>query len=118
MTSILLDNAINYAPESGFVTVSLARRQNSFELRVSDTGIGIPEHAIPRIFDRFYRVEESRTENAESNGLGLAIAKWVVEAHRSTIDVASKPGQGSTFTVFISQVGQAEHTDAAYAPLS
>ncbi|WP_263353260.1 sensor histidine kinase [Acidicapsa acidisoli] len=118
MTSILLDNAIKYTPESGIVTVSLARRQNSLELRVSDTGIGIPEHAIPRIFDRFYRVEESRTENEESNGLGLAIAKWVVEAHRSTIDVVSKPGQGSTFTVSIPQVAQTEHTDAAYAPLS
>lgn len=118
MVSILIDNAIKYTPEDGSITVSLTGLQEAFELRVSDTGIGIPEHAIPRIFDRFYRVEESRTENEESNGLGLAIAKWVVEAHRSTIDVVSKPGQGSTFTVSIPQLVQAEQTDDAYAPLS
>jgi heavy metal sensor kinase len=118
MVSILVDNAIKYTPEAGAITVSLARRHDAFELRVSDTGIGIPEHAMPRIFDRFYRVEESRTESEESNGLGLAIAKWVVEAHRSRIDVASKPGQGSTFTVSIPQVVQAKQSETAYAPLS
>jgi signal transduction histidine kinase len=118
MVSILVDNAIKYTPEAGAITVSLARRHDAFELRVSDTGIGIPEHVMPRIFDRFYRVEESRTESEESNGLGLAIAKWVVEAHRSRIDVASKPGQGSTFTVSIPQVVQAKQSETAYAPLS
>jgi two-component system, OmpR family, heavy metal sensor histidine kinase CusS len=118
MISILLDNAIKYTPEGGSITVSLARFHEVFHLRVSDTGIGIPEHAIPRIFDRFYRVEESRTENGESNGLGLAIAKWVVEAHRSTIDVISKPGKGSTFTVSIPQAIHMEMSDAAYAPLT
>lgn len=118
MVSILLDNAIKYTPEAGSITVSLTRDQNAHKLQVSDTGIGIPEHAIPRIFDRFYRVEESRTESGESNGLGLAIAKWVVEAHRSRIDVASNPGKGSTFTVAIPQVIHAKQSETAYAPLS
>ncbi|WP_446744192.1 ATP-binding protein [Silvibacterium acidisoli] len=118
MVSILLDNAIKYTPDTGSITVSLARRDDDYELRVSDTGIGIPEHAIPRIFDRFYRVDESRPESGESNGLGLAIAKWVVEAHRSRIDVVSKPGQGSTFTVSIPQVLQTKLSETAYAQLS
>jgi two-component system, OmpR family, heavy metal sensor histidine kinase CusS len=118
LVSILIDNAIKYTPVAGSIAVSLERCCGIFELRVCDTGIGIPEHAIPRIFDRFYRVEESRTENGESNGLGLAIAKWVVEAHRSRIDVASKPGKGSTFTVSIPQVAQEKQSETAYAPLS
>jgi len=118
MVSILLDNAIKYTPEAGSITISLIKIEGFFELRVSDTGIGIPEHALPRIFDRFYQVDQSRAENGESNGLGLAIAKWVVEAHRSKIDVISAPGQGSTFTVSIPQTILMEPSDAAYAPLS
>ncbi len=101
MVSILLDNAIKYTPKKGFIRVSLAREENSVKIQVSDTGIGIPAHALPKIFDRFYRVDESRVGSGESSGLGLAIAKWVVEAHHATIDVASTPGKGSTFTVSI-----------------
>jgi heavy metal sensor kinase len=118
MVSILLDNAIKYTPEAGSITVSLFKTEGLFELRVSDTGIGIPEHALPRIFDRFYRVDRSRAENGESNGLGLAIAKWVVEAHRSKIDVISTLGQGSTFAVLIPQTVHVKSSDSAYAPLS
>lgn len=118
MVSILLDNAIKYTPERGSITVSLQQAEAFVELRVRDTGIGIPEHALPRIFDRFYRVDEARMENDESNGLGLAIAKWVVDAHQSKIDVVSTPGQGSTFTVFIPQTVQTELSDVVYASLS
>ena len=118
MVSILLDNAIKYTPQGGSITVSLFPDGDSFALRVSDTGIGIPQDAIPKIFNRFYRADQSRAESGESNGLGLAIAKWVVEAHSSTIDVISAPGKGSTFTVSIPQVVHTERPDEAYAPLS
>lgn len=117
MVSILLDNAIKYTPKGGSINVSLHPVEEYFELRVRDTGIGIPEDAIPKIFDRFYRVDESRSENGESNGLGLAIAKWVVEAHRSKIDVVSTPGEGSVFTVSIPQAVHTESDQEAYAPL-
>lgn len=117
MVSILLDNAIKYTPKGGSINVSLYPVEHNFELQVRDTGIGIPEDAIPKIFDRFYRVDESRSENGESNGLGLAIAKWVVEAHRSKIDVVSTPGKGSVFTVSIPQIVRTESCDEAYAPL-
>lgn len=101
MLSILLDNAIKYTPEKGFIRVSLTREENKAIIQVSDTGIGIPAHALPKIFDRFYRVDESRAGSGESSGLGLAIAKWVVEAHHAAIHVVSAPGKGSTFTVSI-----------------
>jgi heavy metal sensor kinase len=101
MVSILLDNAIKFTPEQGSVTISLERYKGFVQLRVRDNGIGIPEDSLSRIFDRFYRVDPSRAGNNESSGLGLAIAKWVVEAHHSKIDVVSTPGKGSTFIVSI-----------------
>ena len=99
LLNILLDNAIKYTPEAGNIFVSLERASNRFELKVSDTGIGIPPDALSRIFDRFYRVDESRNREDGSSGLGLAIAKWIVEAHNATIQVASIVGAGTTFTV-------------------
>ena len=118
MLSILFDNAVKYTPEQGTITVSLTRAEHVVEIQVSDTGIGIPTYALPRIFDRFYRVDEARSESGDSNGLGLAIAKWVVEAHHSTIGVVSKPGAGSTFTVAIPSSIEPEQPEAAYASMA
>jgi two-component system, OmpR family, heavy metal sensor histidine kinase CusS len=118
MVSILIDNAIKYTPYAGSITISLLLVGDSFELRVTDTGIGIPEEAIPKIFDRFYRVDQSRSATEESNGLGLAIAKWVVEAHYSSIEVVSTPGKGSTFTVRVPQFVHTERSYEAYVPIS
>lgn len=101
MMTILLDNAIKYTPESGSILISLATDGHRIQLAVSDTGIGIPAEALPKIFDRFYRVDEARSQDEGSSGLGLSIAKWIVEAHQSTISVDSTPGKGSTFTVSI-----------------
>jgi signal transduction histidine kinase len=67
--------------------------------RVSDNGLGIPRRALKKIFLRFYQVDRSLSRRAEGCGLGLSIAKFIVEAHQGTITVESKPGQGSTFTV-------------------
>jgi heavy metal sensor kinase len=101
MVMILLDNAIKYTPESGSILISLTAKFDIIRLQVRDTGIGIPAEALPKIFDRFYRVDEARSQDEGSSGLGLSIAKWVAEAHQSTITVDSTPGEGSTFTVSI-----------------
>ncbi|AEU37884.1 integral membrane sensor signal transduction histidine kinase [Granulicella mallensis MP5ACTX8] len=118
MVTILLDNATKYTPESGSILISLIKEHENIQLEVSDTGIGIPADALPKIFDRFYRVDESRSQDEGSSGLGLSIAKWVVEAHRSTISVDSTPGKGSTFTVFIPLVEPILATETSYLAAS
>ncbi len=96
---ILLDNAIKYTPEGGDVTLSIRTEPKQFILSVKDTGIGIPPEDIGRIFDRFYRVDKTRSRQQGGHGLGLSIAKWIVEAHGGTIHVQSQLGQGSEFLV-------------------
>ena len=100
---ILLDNAIKYTPEGGTVSLSLEqhvmKQRKVVEISVSDTGIGIaPEH-LPHIFDRFYRADKARTRQIGGHGLGLSIAKWIVEAHNGHIQVESEVGKGTTFTL-------------------
>ncbi len=90
----LLDNAIKYT-ERGEISISANHNEDSVLVKVADTGIGIPAEHIPHIFDRFYRVEESRT--LRGAGLGLAIAKEIVRAHHGEIEVRSKIGQGTVF---------------------
>ena len=96
---ILVDNAIKYTPPGGKVTMSLRQENGWAVVTVSDTGSGIPPEDIPHIFDRFYRVEKARTRSQGGAGLGLAIAKWVVQSHGGKIEVDSKVGSGTTFTV-------------------
>ncbi|MFC5449455.1 sensor histidine kinase [Paenibacillus aestuarii] len=98
---ILLDNAIKYTPEDGTIAVALDREAKQWSLSVRDTGIGIPADDVPRIFDRFYRVEKHRSRAEGSAGLGLSIAKWIVKAHRGSLEVVSVVGEGSTFIVRI-----------------
>ncbi len=96
---ILIDNAIKYTPESGRVTLSMMQVNGWAEVRVSDTGVGIPPEDIPYIFDRFYRVDKARTRAQGGAGLGLAIAKWIVQMHDGHIRVESKVGEGTTFVM-------------------
>ena len=95
----LLDNAIKYTPASGQVTASWSLNGERVELWVRDTGIGIPDEHIPFVFDRFYRVDKARSRSEGGVGLGLAISRWIAEAHGGSIHVESAPGKGSTITV-------------------
>lgn len=97
----LLTNAIRYTPEGGQVVVRLRDGDRGVELAVEDTGIGIPEPDLPRIFDRFYRVDKARSRDEGGNGLGLSIVKWIVDAHHGEIGVESVVGEGSIFTVIL-----------------
>ncbi len=96
---LLLDNAVKYTPSGGRITVSLGRDATGATVAVSDSGIGIPESALPHVFERFYRVDESRSRDAGGAGLGLSIAKWLAERHNATLEAESVVGQGSTFRV-------------------
>jgi heavy metal sensor kinase len=95
----LLDNAIKYTPEGGTVEVRLARRHRGAVVTVRDNGIGIPAEHLPRVFDRFYRVDKARSREEGGTGLGLSIAKIIITAHDGQIDLTSTPGQGTLCTV-------------------
>jgi signal transduction histidine kinase len=95
----LLGNASVFTPPDGRVTLSCARRAGKALVLVEDTGIGIAEQDMPHIFESFFHLEKSRTRNLGGTGLGLAICKAIVEAHKGRIDVASRVGHGTTFTV-------------------
>ncbi|MCX7986064.1 MAG: ATP-binding protein [Bacteroidales bacterium] len=94
----LIENAINYGNEDGRVKVSFYEMNDLILVEVSDNGIGIEEKHIPRLFERFYRVDKSRSRNLGGSGLGLAIVKHIIESHGQTIHVRSAPGVGSTFS--------------------
>jgi signal transduction histidine kinase len=95
----LLTNAINYTPEKGRIEVSLARTDSQVHIQVSDNGFGIEARHLEKIFERFYRVKTERTRYITGTGLGLPIARGLVEAMGGRIRVQSAPEQGSTFTV-------------------
>jgi len=97
----LFSNAINYSPEGGRVSITAQGQGEYMEIKISDTGVGIPEEELPKIFDKFYRVKHPKTRQVMGTGLGLAIVKGVVEAHHGTIDVESVPDQGTTFRILL-----------------
>lgn len=99
--SNLIENAIKYNTEEGWVRVSLNADHKYFFVKVSDSGIGIPESAQDSIFERFYRVDKARSRETGGTGLGLAITKNVIQMHRGAIKVYSKEGEGTTFNVRI-----------------
>ncbi|NWF54943.1 MAG: phosphate regulon sensor histidine kinase PhoR [Syntrophaceae bacterium] len=97
----LLRNAISYTPEGGSITVEAKPATGGVEISVTDNGIGIPPEDLPRIFERFYRVDKGRSRDLGGTGLGLSIVKHIVEAHGGQVRVESKPGKGSRFTFFL-----------------
>ena len=94
----LIENAMRYTPPGGHITLSLTGKSDNIMVKVADTGQGIPEHEISHIFDRFYRLEKNRTASGKNAGLGLSIAKRIIDLHGSNIEAASKPDHGTTFS--------------------
>jgi signal transduction histidine kinase len=124
---ILLDNAVKFTPKGGLVQVRLSATADGARVMVRDTGSGISQHDLPRIFDRFYRSEVSRSQ--PGSGLGLAIARQIAERHGGRIEVVSVVGEGSTFTLILPiemadrddpastiQTGTAEHSPSSHRP--
>ena len=97
----VLDNAVKYTPVGGEINVSIKRANEHVILTVADNGIGIPQKDIPFVFDRFYRVDKSRSREQHSSGLGLSICKWIVEAHGGSIDISSKKGEWTQARIFL-----------------
>jgi signal transduction histidine kinase len=95
----LVSNALHYTSPGGSVTLIARQEQGKVQLAVNDTGSGIPQDKLPNIFERFYRIEESRPQNQGESGLGLAIAKSIVEAHQGTIRAESQLGTGTSMTI-------------------
>ncbi|AZT91519.1 HAMP domain-containing protein [Caldicellulosiruptor changbaiensis] len=97
----LISNAVTYVQESGQINVVLQKEEDKIKIIVKDNGPGIPEEDLPRIFERFYRVDKARSRELGGSGLGLSIADEIVKAHGGTILVESKVGSGTTFTVVL-----------------
>lgn len=95
----LVDNATRYTPERGKIVVQLGQEDGSVRLEISDTGIGIPEVDIPRIFERFYVVDQSRSRETGGAGLGLSIVKCITDIHQAEIEVTTSEGEGTSFVI-------------------
>jgi len=94
----LIENALRYTPPGGQITLSLSGKSDNIMIKVADTGKGIPEEEIAHIFERFYRLEKDRSASAKNAGLGLSIAKRIIDLHGGNIEAASKPNHGTTFS--------------------
>ena len=103
----LAENAIKYTPEHGNITLSCLASDTHVSYQITDTGIGISTADLPRIFDRFYRVDKARARQSGGNGIGLSLVKFLVELFDGTITVQSIPGQGTTFTLNFPRINEA-----------
>ncbi len=112
----LIQNTVKYEPEGGTVTVQVAQRDGAACVAVTDEGIGIPEHALPRLFSRFYRAPNVDPQQISGMGLGLYVVKEIVALHGGTVGVTSTEGQGSTFTICLPLLGDAPPVPAAAGP--
>lgn len=99
--SNLLDNAVKFTPEYGSVALQLTSENNTAHFSIKNSGMGIPENALPYIFNRFYQVDQSRSGTSRGSGLGLSICNKIVEVHRGSITVESNKDEGVTFTVIL-----------------
>jgi two-component system OmpR family sensor kinase len=111
----LVDNAMKYTPPGGKVSLSLAKANGIAEIAVADTGIGIPAEDLPRVFDRFYRVDKARSRNMGGSGLGLSIAYWIAQAHGGNITVSSAVGEGTEFRITLPTISE-KTEDGAQQP--
>jgi two-component system phosphate regulon sensor histidine kinase PhoR len=97
----LIDNAVKYTPENGKIDIKVLNSDSQVLTEITDTGIGIPKEHLPRIFERFYRVDKTRSRNLGGTGLGLSIVKHIVIMHGGKIEVHSEEGKGSKFSIYI-----------------
>lgn len=97
----VVENAIKYTQNNGKILITLRSDPQTAIINVKDTGMGIPEEQLPHIFDRFFRVDKSRSGKLAGSGLGLAIVNWIIKAHDGKIDVASKLNEGTVFTIYL-----------------
>ena len=97
----LTDNAIRYNNAGGFVKLDISRKEDAVVLSVQDNGIGIPKEHQDRIFERFYRVDKSRSKSTGGTGLGLAIVKHILVQHDAKLDLDSEVGKGTTIRVYL-----------------
>jgi two-component system heavy metal sensor histidine kinase CusS len=102
----LISNAIAHTPEGGFVTIKTRAEEANICIEVSDTGIGIPAEALPRVFDRFFRVDPSRSQASGGTGLGLSIVQGIMQLHRGRVDISSQPGVGTRVMLCMPGRGQ------------
>ncbi len=109
---VLLDNAVKYTPIGGTITLSCEHMPDGCMTTVSDTGVGISKEDLPRIFDRFYRSDEARKREGGGHGLGLSIARIIVLSHGGRITVRSKPGAGTSFSMFFPEKTKATEIPA------
>jgi len=100
----LLDNAFKFTPRGGTVVVRLSDTGDKARLEVRDDGVGMAAEVVPHVFERFYRGDPARSTNAPGAGVGLSLAKWIVDRHHGSIAVASDPGRGSTFSIEIKKI--------------
>jgi two-component system phosphate regulon sensor histidine kinase PhoR len=106
----VVENAVKYTPRGGSVVVRIEKRGEWLALEVEDTGIGIPSAVLPRVFERFFRVDPSRSREMGGTGLGLAIVKHVVRAHRGKVELKSREGQGTRFTILLRLIQEGDGT--------
>ena len=95
----LIDNSLKFTPAGGRVEVRVDYASDAAVLTVRDTGIGIPQDALPHVFERFYRADSARSPEVDGAGLGLALVKWIAERHDGTVDIVSDEGHGTIVTV-------------------
>jgi len=103
----LIENALQHTPANGQVRVSLTADSKHISVEIEDSGCGIPEEELPHIFERFYRLDKTRETSSEHAGLGLAIAKRILDLHQNSIWANSKPEQGATFGFQVSVTASA-----------
>tara|TARA_R110002072_G_scaffold161403_1_gene312924 strand:- start:29964 stop:31355 length:1392 start_codon:yes stop_codon:yes gene_type:complete len=101
----LLENAIKYTPSQGRIEVAVTEQSGMVAVAIHDTGIGIDADHLPRVFDRFYRVDKSRSREADGTGLGLSIVQSIVSAHSGRVEISSTPSEGTTCTVLLPRTG-------------
>jgi signal transduction histidine kinase len=107
----ILDNAIKYTPTGGHVALRLHLEEAQAIIEVADTGIGIAEKDLPHVFERFYRADQVRSRETRGSGLGLSIAKWIAESHNGSIELQSRPGQGTKVIIRLPLVKEPTNSD-------